>query len=752
MGAGGWRESRLSLIVAGLALLATAPALMATFKVTNRWAVGAAIGGAALLVAVATTWQERYKRAAQQRDEQALSIENGCLVLPNGRPPTVSQAADPLQLGVHPAPISPVDPTQQAASAAAERVPVYVPRDVDADLREWLARGGFVLLVGDSTAGKSRAAYEAMRATLPDHLLLAPRDRAALPAALAQAASTRRCVLWLSDLEHYLGADGLTRTGIARVLGGTGHHRVILATLRAAEQARLTGGPTTHDEAGRVAHREAREALEQAQLLRVQRLFSAAEQQRARARAWDPRIADALAHADAYGLAEYLAAGPDLLRDWQDAWSPKSDADTPTHPRAAALIAAAVDIRRAGYTAPLPRRLLEATHELYLAQRGGRRLQPEPLPTAWEWATKPRRATTALLQPEDDEHVQVFDYLIDTIQRHSAPGEHVPTGVIQTVLADCAPQDANCVAATAFDQGRYQLAENGWRAALGARDTTLGPDHPETLSSRHDLALVLWALGRLEEAEAENRVVLEARTRVLGPDHPDTLASRANLANVLMDLGRLEEAEEQHRAVLVIRTQELGPDHPDTLTSRGNRASVLWALGRLEEAEAENREVLEARTRVRGPDHPDTLASLGNLSLVLWALGRLEEAEEQHCAVLEAHARVLGPDHPNTLTSRDNRAGVLWALGRLEEAEEQHCAVLEARTRVLGPDHPNTLTSLGNLALALWALGRLEEAEEQHRVVLEARTRVLGPDHPNTLASRDNLAGLLADLARPNDL
>jgi hypothetical protein len=48
----------------------------------------------------------------------------------------------------------------------------------------------------------------------------------------------------------------------------------------------------------------------------------------------------------------------------------------------------------------------------------------------------------------------------------------------------------------------------------------LGPDHPDTLDSRSNLARVLAARGRLEEAEAEYRAVLEARTRVLLPDHP----------------------------------------------------------------------------------------------------------------------------------------------------------------------------------------------------------------------------------------
>ncbi|WP_281361694.1 tetratricopeptide repeat protein [Acrocarpospora pleiomorpha] len=48
-------------------------------------------------------------------------------------------------------------------------------------------------------------------------------------------------------------------------------------------------------------------------------------------------------------------------------------------------------------------------------------------------------------------------------------------------------------------------------------------------------------MGRLDEAETEHRAVLELRRRVLGEEHPDTLASRNNLAIVLSNLGGLEE-------------------------------------------------------------------------------------------------------------------------------------------------------------------------------------------------------------------
>ncbi|WP_225795175.1 tetratricopeptide repeat protein [Streptomyces aculeolatus] len=602
--------------------------------------------------------------------------------------------------------------------------------------------------MGDSTAGKSRAAYEAMRATLPGHVLIAPRDRAAIPAALAQAAGTKKCVLWLNDLEQHLGTGGLTRTGVAKVLGGSGHHRVILATLRAAEQARLTDSTAIQDEAGRVASSEAREALEQAHTLRLERIFSTAELARAETCEWDPRIADALPHADTYGIAEYLAAGPDLLRDWLDAFSPNTDPNAPTHPRAAALIAAAIDIRRAGHTAPLPRRLVQVTHEHYLTQRGGARLRPEPLQHAWDWATRPRRATTALLQPEDDDCVHVFDYLTDVVQRQSAPGEHVPDDTIRTTLSECAADDADQIAATAYDQGRFHLAENGWRTAHRARKATSGPEHPRTLISRNNLALVLRALGRLEEAEREHRAVHDIYARVLGPEHPDTLTSRNDLARVLQDLGRLEEAERGHRAALDIRARVLGAEHPDTLTSRNDLARVLQALGRLEEAERGHRAALDIRARMLGAEHPDTLTSRSNLARVLQALGRLEEAEREHRAVHDTRARVLGPEHPDTLISRNNLARALQDLGRLEEAEREHRAVHDIYARVLGPEHPRTLISRSNLASVLRALGRLEEAERENRAALDIRARVLGPEHPDALISRNNLALVLRALGR----
>src|SRR5207245_3138573 len=51
-------------------------------------------------------------------------------------------------------------------------LPVYVPRDIDDGLRAELTanaqQGCFVLLIGGSSAGKTRTLYEAVLAALPD--------------------------------------------------------------------------------------------------------------------------------------------------------------------------------------------------------------------------------------------------------------------------------------------------------------------------------------------------------------------------------------------------------------------------------------------------------------------------------------------------------------------------------------------------------------------------------------------------------
>jgi tetratricopeptide (TPR) repeat protein len=231
--------------------------------------------------------------------------------------------------------------------------------------------------------------------------------------------------------------------------------------------------------------------------------LSTAEQGRAEEREWDPRIADALRHSEDYGLAEYLAAGPELLRDWRDGW------DIGTHPRGAALVAAAVDVRRAGLTPSLSGRLLEETSEHYLRQRGGDRLRPESMDAAWEWALSPRRATTALMAGAQKAGFDVFDYLVDVTQRENTAEAFVPESVLRAAVECSNSTEANAVGQIAHRQGYYEVAAHAYSTAFRLSTDRLGPENPDTLTGRSGYALALRALGQRAEAERECRAVVE---------------------------------------------------------------------------------------------------------------------------------------------------------------------------------------------------------------------------------------------------
>src|SRR5260370_19826077 len=129
----------------------------------------------------------------------------------------VGEAA-PRRLGV-PAAIS-------LPGAPDEVLTEYVPRDADAAGSGVRAKvtaaeeqGGFVLLVGGSSVGKTRCAVEAVRALLPDWWPVLPAGPDQVAALVA--APPLRTVAWLDELQRYLdGEHGLTGGVVRALLNG----------------------------------------------------------------------------------------------------------------------------------------------------------------------------------------------------------------------------------------------------------------------------------------------------------------------------------------------------------------------------------------------------------------------------------------------------------------------------------------------------------------------------------------------------
>jgi len=220
-------------------------------------------------------------------------------------------------------------------------------------------------------------------------------------------------------------------------------------------------------------------------------------------------------------------------------------------------------------------------------------------------------------------------------------------------------------------------------------------------------------------------------TNALGPDHPDTLGTRSNLALVHQQAGHLSTAIDMHQALLPDMSRVLGPDHPDTLTTRSNLAGAHYAAGDLQTAIDICEALLPDMSRVLGPDHPDTLGTRNNLALAHQDTGHLSAAIDMFEALLPDQTRALGPDHPDTLGTRINLARAHQEAGHVSTAIDMLEALLTDCTRVLGPNHPHTRATRNNLAAAHQDAGNLPKVIAlRHQAALANKARIPGPDYP----------------------
>jgi serine/threonine protein kinase/tetratricopeptide (TPR) repeat protein len=306
---------------------------------------------------------------------------------------------------------------------------------------------------------------------------------------------------------------------------------------------------------------------------------------------------------------------------------------------------------------------------------------------------------------------------------------------IDRQLVDRPVIQANLRGAVVEQYDSLGLTESAWEASQKLVEilrSSVGENHPDTISALIAQYRLLGFHGGYAEAEMKLRELLSAHRERLGADHPLMLTAASQVGVTLIEQGKYSDAEAILREVLERRRKVFGEDHRLTLLSIANVASVLREQGKYEAAEPLEREALEARRRLLGNDHADTIESLRNYATLLLAQGRLAEAEESGALAVESARRVLGDLHPSTITIVGNLASMMSRNGKTEQAELLQREVLRQTEAVLGRDHPSTITAVNNLATYLMQLRRFEEDEPLCRRSLDACLRVLGRNHPNT--------------------
>jgi serine/threonine protein kinase len=234
------------------------------------------------------------------------------------------------------------------------------------------------------------------------------------------------------------------------------------------------------------------------------------------------------------------------------------------------------------------------------------------------------------------------------------------------------------------ERSEFHKAESIYREILAERQKQLGPRHPETLATLHDLAGVVARERKYDEAEALFRKALAGRRQALGPAHPQTIETTQELARTLSrgrgpDPKRLAEAERLARLAWTARRDQPASSAESVLTSLRELARILRARGKLDESEKISWLALAESTKAFGREHPQTLFWVVGLARTLQQQVKLDEAEDLFREALDHLRTSRGETHPYTQYVMDNLISVLQARGKMAAAE----ALIEEKRKIL---------------------------------------------------------------------
>ncbi|MEU1409214.1 hypothetical protein ABZ471_44480 [Streptomyces sp. NPDC005728] len=426
--------------------------------------------------------------------------------------PSLSQEAAPGRLGgtldkidpVRHLQVHPAIEADHSAPCPDERtgLPQYVPRAHDGWLRNEVAQADagvsrLVVLVGDSSTGKSRALWEAVTRLPAGWLVWRPSDRADLLQGLRRQRSLAHTVLWLNELQHYLlphgqpDPGGRAASALMSLLADPDRGPLLaVGTLWHRHHTTLTQHPS--DSLQRDPHQQAR-ALLNGSTLTVAECFTTDDLSTLRDFATDdPRLAEALANGGSR-ITQYLAGARELVARYEQA-----------SPEVRAVLDAAADARRLGHGELLPEALLRAAAGSYLHLDYWRTQTPQWRQAWFERAVHgtaqacrgiPGPLTQEVAPPGQPDYVEPRYRLADYLQAHTARtrrGACPPAGFWDAAAEHLTePAALMSFASAAEERQRLQIADRLYQAAVER-------GHTDAL---YDLALLREEVGDRDGAE-----------------------------------------------------------------------------------------------------------------------------------------------------------------------------------------------------------------------------------------------------------
>jgi len=218
-----------------------------------------------------------------------------------------------------------------------------------------------------------------------------------------------------------------------------------------------------------------------------------------------------------------------------------------------------------------------------------------------------------------------------------------------------------------IDNNAKSAADNFQSAVQGAE---LLPTFDESarLTFKQRLAFSYIRLGTGAKAEQLCRELILAFTRVTGPDSPNVLRVRLNLAQAYMIQNKHEEAVKEANTIYPQFVSKLGPDHELTMQLLTTRAQSEGSLGMWNDAVGDDLAIYNLAVKKQGPLSFFAVATLSDASLATCRAGRYSEGESNARKAYEASIKAFGPRAGLTGGVASTLATCLIGVGKLDEA------------------------------------------------------------------------------------
>src|SRR5580658_3469435 len=224
-------------------------------------------------------------------------------------------------------------------------------------------------------------------------------------------------------------------------------------------------------------------------------------------------------------------------------------------------------------------------------------------------------------------------------------------------------------------RGMVALIENNAKSAADNFQTALDqakalPEFDESarLTFKQRLAFSYIRLGEGAKAEQLFRELIDAFTRVAGPDSPNVLRVRLNLAQAFMIQNKHAEAIKETNAIYTEFVSRLGPDHELTMQLLSTRAQSEANLELWDDAVRDDLAIYELAVRKQGPFSFFAVATLTDAALAQCRAGHNREGESNARKAYEASAKAFGPHAALTGATAYTLASCLISLNKLDEA------------------------------------------------------------------------------------